>query len=124
MCRKIRAWKSRQDAGGEQRRKRCTRAVRPLLTNLVHGTQCQTASGQNLIEPRNAKRQMPTIGRWCGYPVTCPQMRQIGRGCVHENKYKNIKIRPQESIIPLEPLNPLTKLAELGSCIGRAQAAP
>jgi hypothetical protein len=53
---------AREDAGGEQRRERSARAVRPLLGDFMHGAQGETATGQRAIDRLDAERQRPPFG--------------------------------------------------------------
>jgi NAD(P)-dependent dehydrogenase (short-subunit alcohol dehydrogenase family) len=55
----------REDAGGEQRRERSACAIRPLLSDFVHGTQGETATGQHAIDRLYAEGQRPPFGTHC-----------------------------------------------------------
>ena len=57
-----RSRQAREDAGREQRRERGARTVRPLLSDFMHGSQGETATGQCAIDRFYPEGQRPPFG--------------------------------------------------------------
>jgi hypothetical protein len=53
---------ARVDAGREQRRERSACAIRPLLSDFMHGAQGETDTGKRAIDCLDAERKRPPFG--------------------------------------------------------------